>query len=137
MLELLKAFSKYWDVVLGLNHNEATILFEVLGHTASQKVEFNAETIYNALSINTLIIHEATQAIAVDAEGVHKQNSNHIQNPKISTGAGDNFNAGFCIGKLLNLHTLHCLQLAHASSAYYMTTGQSPQPNDIIQAFQN
>jgi sugar/nucleoside kinase (ribokinase family) len=51
----------------------------------------------------------------------------------ISSGSGDNFNAGFCIGKLLNLETGMSLALGHATSSLYMQTANSPTVAKILE----
>jgi sugar/nucleoside kinase (ribokinase family) len=55
-----------------------------------------------------------------------------ISDPKISTGAGDNFNAGFCAAQLLQLDLESSVILANAVSGYYVRTGTSAQLPGII-----
>ncbi|MGA3065818.1 MAG: PfkB family carbohydrate kinase [Tepidisphaeraceae bacterium] len=49
-----------------------------------------------------------------------------VLEPKISTGAGDHFNAGFCLGRTLGLSLEECLCTGVATSGYYVRTAQSP-----------
>jgi sugar/nucleoside kinase (ribokinase family) len=44
----------------------------------------------------------------------------------ITTGAGDHFNSGFCLGKLLGLGNAMSLLTGVTTSGYYVRTGQSP-----------
>nr|WP_243140929.1 MULTISPECIES: PfkB family carbohydrate kinase [Lactonifactor] len=46
--------------------------------------------------------------------------------PKLSTGGGDNFNAGLCFGLLQGLPLAESLRLGNATSGYYVRTGESP-----------
>lgn len=55
-----------------------------------------------------------------------------LHDPKISTGAGDNFNAGFCAAQLLQLNLESSVILANAVSGYYVRTGTSAQLSGII-----
>ena len=48
------------------------------------------------------------------------------QQPKISTGAGDHFNAGFCLGRVLGLGLEESLCAGVATSGYYVRNAQSP-----------
>ena len=50
----------------------------------------------------------------------------------ISTGAGDHFNAGFCLGKLIGADNEIALQLGVATSGYYVRTAKSPAPGDLV-----
>ena len=45
--------------------------------------------------------------------------------PQITTGAGDHFNYGFCLGKLLGLPTEKCLLTGVATSGFYVRSAQS------------
>ena len=47
-------------------------------------------------------------------------------NPLISTGAGDHFNAGFCLGKLLGLPDDQAATAAVGTSGYYVRHAASP-----------
>jgi sugar/nucleoside kinase (ribokinase family) len=49
-----------------------------------------------------------------------------VQQPKISTGAGDHFNAGFCLGRVLGFGLQESLCVGVATSGYYVRTAQSP-----------
>ena len=46
-------------------------------------------------------------------------------NPKLTTGAGDNFNCGFCIGLLAGLEPAELLAAGTASSGFYVRNGRS------------
>ena len=47
-----------------------------------------------------------------------------MQQPKISTGAGDHFNAGFCLGRVLGFWLAESLCAGVATSGYYVRTGE-------------
>jgi hypothetical protein len=53
--------------------------------------------------------------------------------PKITTGAGDHFNSGFCLGKLLGFPTDLCLLTGVATSGFYVRTAQSPAISDLAE----
>ena len=103
-MDLLNAFSEYWDVMLSLNLNEAAIVHSVLTQKKGKEedVEKMCEEIFAKLNIHTVIIHSSKQAVARDSS-FNKRKTVFIKEPMISSGSGDNFNAGFCVGKLLNL----------------------------------
>jgi sugar/nucleoside kinase (ribokinase family) len=51
--------------------------------------------------------------------------------PLISTGAGDHFNAGFCLGLLLGDDLEAALQIGVATSGFYVRTAKSPTVSDL------
>ncbi|MBS1508698.1 MAG: hypothetical protein JSS79_18830 [Bacteroidetes bacterium] len=133
-IALVQQFSTHWNVVLGMNLNEAIHVHRVLsGESLSEKdIEHVGERLYQRLGIHSVVIHYSRQALAWDAHGMHQQNSRFIANPKLSTGAGDNFNAGYCAGLLMELDASASLRLGHAVSGFYMQQGRSPQPDELL-----
>ncbi|MBB5394039.1 PfkB family carbohydrate kinase [Mucilaginibacter sp. AK015] len=126
-IKLIEQFGTYGKATLSLNRNEANILYKTLiTDTPPADLQAIGNKLFTTLAIDTLIIHNAKISIAWDSNGTHVSEPAFIADPKISTGAGDNFNAGYCMGKLLGLATGECLILANATSNIYMNTGDSP-----------
>ena len=134
-MDLLNSFSSYWDVMLSLNLNEAAMVHGVLTQKEEKEehVEKMCDEIFGHLKIHTVIIHSSKQAVARDSSGFHKRKTDFIKDPVISSGSGDNFNAGFCIGKLLNLETGMSLELGHTTSSLYMQSANSPTVAKILE----
>jgi len=91
-LELLEKFKQYTKVVLGLNRNEARLVYEVLykKNTGKDLAQLGKK-IFEKLDIEILLLHAASEAIAFNQDGSYACKSFFIKDPKISTGAGDNF----------------------------------------------
>jgi hypothetical protein len=123
---LIKDFSKYGAVTLSLNRNEAGIVYRTC-FTANMgdNLASAGEGLFEHLNINTLIIHSAKASLAWDRNGVYESEPVFIANPKISTGAGDNFNAGFCIASLMGGSIASCIELANLVASLYMRSGES------------
>jgi sugar/nucleoside kinase (ribokinase family) len=138
-LSLLSDFSHHWDIVLSLNLNEASILTNVFGmeHDSPGDIKRMCEYIFAKLNIHTVIIHTARSSVAMDSSGLYAQNSFYLDKPIISSGAGDNFNAGYAIGRLLDLQTEACLTLGNATSALYMRSTKSPSIDELVDFLSN
>jgi ketohexokinase len=133
VLMLFKEFSRYTKVVLGLNKNEAGLIYRVLYQkNAEENLQHIGEKIFEKLSIETLVLHSSKEAIAFNKENVFARKSFFTSNPVISTGAGDNFNAGFCVAQLLQTNLDSSLIFANAVSGSYVKTGVAPQLKDAI-----
>lgn len=132
---LLNAFSAYWDVVLSLNLNEAIIVHSVLTEKkrGESGIEKMCEEIFEKLNIETVVIHTSKESLARNRDGLHTRKSFYIKAPTISSGAGDNFNAGFCIGELMDLETGTSLLLGHATSSLYMQSTNSPTVAEVLE----
>ena len=134
-LSLLKEFSSKFNVILGLNEKEAYEIGEIFGVTSQEnKIPLKNLIIelYKRLSINTLVIHPVKEACAVCNGKYYYTPGPYEPNPKLTTGAGDNFNAGFCFGQVLGLSTQLSLVLGTATSGYYVRNAKSPTLKDII-----
>ena len=135
-LKLISRFEKYFDTYLGLNEKEAFEIGNVLGYKGARDgeaaVKGVARFIWKALEISGAIVHPRAYAVAACAQGVVKVDGPFTPKPMISTGAGDHFNAGFCLGKLIGADNETALQIGVGTSGYYVRTGKSPTANDLI-----
>jgi sugar/nucleoside kinase (ribokinase family) len=129
-LELIGKFGRYFDVVLGLNEKEAVEIAEVCGikpqSSTPEALSKTAVRIAAQLRVGTLLVHPVAYALAVTDGKVSLAQGPWIAKPKITTGAGDHFNSGFCLGKLLGLDNGLSLLAGVATSGYYVRTAQSP-----------
>jgi sugar/nucleoside kinase (ribokinase family) len=55
-----------------------------------------------------------------------------VKRPKITTGAGDHFNSGFCLGKLLGMDNGQAVLTGVTTSGSYVRTAKSPSVKDLI-----
>jgi hypothetical protein len=135
LLKLVGKFEKYFNVVLGLNLQESRQIGAVLGITLKDEsykhVTLHAAEIREALAIHTVVIHPTSFAAAADATGASHVIGPFTPTPKITTGAGDHFNAGFCIGRLLGAALAPSLQIGVATSGYYVRHAKSPRLDDL------
>ena len=78
-----------------------------------------------------VVIHPRGGASAATADGTASFAGPFVAHPKISTGAGDHFNAGFALGQLLSLSLAECLCAGVATSGYYVRTAHSPTLTEL------
>jgi len=134
-LGLITSFQKYFDVILGLNEKESTEIGDNLGvstknHSPEGLLALCKE-IHQRLKVDSLVVHPTAFAVASGPDGTGMVEGPFTPKPKITTGAGDHFNSGFCMGKLLGLPTEQCLLTGVTTSGYYVRTGQSPSLPDL------
>jgi len=140
-LELIAAFQKHFDVILGLNEKESHEIGRNLGlktddHTPEglQKV---CREIHQRVQVDTIIVHPTAFALASGPDGLSLVQGPFTPKPKITTGAGDHFNSGFCLGKLLGFPTEQCLVTGVATSGFYVRTAKSPSLPDLAGLLRN
>ncbi len=131
---LLGTMQTYADVTLGLNLKESTQVAAALGVAVDGDPEAAIETtaagIREKMGITCVMIHPRKSAAAARLEGDAVVTAHfpgpYVQQPKLSTGAGDNCNAGFCLGCLAGLDLQACLAVGTALSGYYVRNAGSP-----------
>lgn len=135
-LDLILAFEKYFDVILGLNEKESSEIGKTLGLDTSdhtpEGLKRLGERIRERVPVNTVVIHPTAYALAVNAQGAALVEGPFTPKPLITTGAGDHFNAGFCLGKLLGLDSELSLLVGVTTSGFYVRTGRSPELADLV-----
>ncbi|HWQ90330.1 MAG TPA: PfkB family carbohydrate kinase [Clostridia bacterium] len=140
-LELIAEFQKYFDVILGLNEKEAHEISATLGVQLESRSKEGLATlckdIHAKVRVDTIVVHPTAYALASGPDGVTLVDGPFTAKPKITTGAGDHFNSGFCLGKLLGLPTSQCLLTGVATSGFYVRTGQSPSIADLAGMLRN
>jgi len=139
-LDLIVAFQKYFDVILGFNEKETGEIARVLGlkpaHTPEGLRDLSVE-IHKRIPVHTLVVHPVAYALCVSARGVSSVLGPMTAKPLITTGAGDHFNSGFCTGRLLGLDDQFCLLTGVSTSGFYVRTGKSPNLHELAGMLRN
>ncbi len=134
-LKLLTRFQDQVDVILGLNLKESLEIADILGlpgrTNPEEAIEENAVAIRRELNLACVVIHPRRSAAAATESESASFAGPFVQQPKISTGGGDHFNAGFCLGRTLGLSLEESLCSGVATSGYYVRTGQSPTAEQL------
>jgi sugar/nucleoside kinase (ribokinase family) len=133
MIALLQSFSKYAKVILSLNRNESRMIYKVLfNENATDDFKTTCTKLYGKLGIDMLVFHSSATSYVFTKNNCVAGESFFIKDPLFSTGAGDNFNAGFIAAQLLALNAEESLLFANAIAAQYIQTGISPTPENMI-----
>ena len=139
-LELIRRFSARFRVALGLNLKEAAQVADALGlnvlkpDASIEDIDLEEITVKigEAMSIYCLVIHTVKNANAYSDGSFHFSPGYYTPHPKLTTGAGDNFNAGLCLGLLMNLSVSESLLLGAASSGFYVREARSANLLELI-----
>lgn len=134
-LRVIARFEGFGNAVLGLNLAEGQQVSRVLnisehGETVDS-LKSMAAKIRRELDIKMVVIHPKERAACATKDGEWCVEGPYEPNPKITTGAGDHFNAGFMTGQQLGLSPEACLTVGVCFSGFYVRTAQSPSLNDI------
>jgi hypothetical protein len=140
-LELIANFNRYFNVILGLNEKEAYEISRVLSLAPKPRTPEGlaalAVEINRHVPVDTVLVHPTTYALAATAGKVSMVKGPYTEKPFITTGAGDHFNSGFCLGKLLGLDNAASVLCGVATSGYYVRTAKSPKVSDLANLMRN
>lgn len=135
VLDVIGTFGAFGKVTLGLNLKEAQQVYLALGFYPLDESPDNlrkmAADIRERLGLATVVVHPKESAACADVNGTHWVPGPYVTKPKITTGAGDHFNAGFSLGQMLGLTPTACLTTGVTTSGHYVRTAQSPTLADI------
>lgn len=132
VLGLIERLSAGNETVLCLNRNEAQAVALQLGGEAGGRLEEQGAFIYAAIAVDTLVVRDPHNALAWTPAGVVKASTFFMPEPRVSTGGGDNFNAGYCFARLAGLRVEVALEVAAAVAALYVASGESPTRRDVV-----
>ena len=140
-LKLIEKFRTYFDVMLGLNEKEAWEVGAVLGFGSESRTRSAltqlVRDIRQAAGVDTLVVHPVSYALAATGGDCAIVDGPYIAKPLITTGAGDHFNAGFCLGKVLGLDDEMSLLVGVTTSGFYVRNAQSPRLTDLADMLRN
>jgi sugar/nucleoside kinase (ribokinase family) len=134
-LQVLAQFEKYFDVILGLNEKEAYEIGAVLGLTTDNRTRDGLANLTREIQARTpvqsLVVHPVSYALVATQGQVAVVDGPYVDKPLITTGAGDHFNSGFCLGRLLGFDPAACVLTGVAASGFYVRSAQSPRIDDL------
>lgn len=129
MLEVLPGFEKAGRCILGGNLNEANVLSGILGlpevNREGPGLVEQCGALREKLDITEVVIHSLHGAAVAAEDGGVWIKGPYTPKPKKSTGAGDRFNAGYCLGRLLNLPPEERCLLGAAGSGFFVRNARS------------
>lgn len=137
MLQVLPSIEQCGPVTLGLNGNEANILARLLGLEPAEDDESAglrlAGELRSAIGVASVVIHRLRFAASAGPEGRVSASGPYCERPLKSTGAGDRFNAGYCLGLLAGADPQACLDLGSATSGFFVRNARSASRAELAE----
>jgi sugar/nucleoside kinase (ribokinase family) len=119
------------ETVLAMNMSESTTISLALG-IKEDDILVRAEQIRLRLDVDGVVIHPVNGAALSHQHETLWVKGPYTRTPRLSTGAGDNFNAGFCLGWMAGFDPGQCLTMGVCSSGYYVRQGASPTRQQLL-----
>lgn len=140
-LRALGAINGLTPVTLGLNAAESARIADLLGarHHLGRTGEPEAGALREAasnlgvaLELACVVCHSRRAAAGAEALASSSFEGPFVRKPKLSTGAGDHFNAGFALARALGLPLEQCLAAGCACSGWYVREGEPPSLDQLV-----
>ncbi|MEM9327349.1 MAG: carbohydrate kinase family protein [Bacteroidota bacterium] len=136
VVNLMNEYAQTTEVILGLNENETIKLYHAFERVDGKRAGLQdlpeiCQYVFEQMEIKTLVVHPLDRCLVTDIGGTRRLSGKLVDKPKVSTGGGDNFNAGFCYGLLAGLPVEECMALAMATSGAYVQNGNSPGISEL------
>jgi sugar/nucleoside kinase (ribokinase family) len=146
-IRILQRMNNLVPVTLGLNQAEAERIARVVGadEPAGQEMEtlgmamrsFAVE-IQKKTGFAMVVVHPREGAAAADATGSSAWfEGPFTRTPRLSTGAGDHFSAGFALGQAIGMPMEQSLALGCATSGAYVRDAESPTLDRLVEFLSN
>ncbi len=144
-LSILREMDRLVPVTLGLNLAEAEQIAAVVGATGAgastrgTPIESMAREIQSRSGLSCIVIHPREGAAAASRNGSGPEiesawfDGPFVEHPKLSTGAGDHFNAGFSLGQVMGLPIPQALAIGCATSGAYVRDAKSPTRARLVE----
>ena len=129
MLHTIQKYGSHRRVILSVNENEALQIGKKLFDLTD--CEEIMHTLQHIFVIPEIVVHSNTMTRSLVNGSEYRIPTLHIDHPLISTGAGDNFNAGYCYAKLNGGTAEECIHSAHKVSSFYISHGY-PATSDLL-----
>lgn len=133
VIGLLGQLRSYFSVCLSLNQKEADLVATAFGLKNGGDDKAFITRLASYTNTDILIIHRLNDAISFDGAGFSKSDTFLCSEPRILTGGGDNFNAGFCYALLSDLDQAESLLVANAVAGCYVRNGVSPDTENLAE----
>ncbi|MBE3576951.1 MAG: hypothetical protein IMX00_04600 [Limnochordales bacterium] len=135
-LEVIRSFRPYGRVIAGFNRKEADQVAWALGVARRDEPKLPlpelTQRIGEKLDVWATVVHPTEEAAGLFEGTLYHVAGPYTPTPRLTTGAGDNFNAGLCTGVLLGLPPAEALLVGTATSGFYVRQMHSPSLDKLV-----
>ena len=119
--QLMRRCASRSKTVLSLNENEKNAICAALTISGNA----TGQDLLSALDGYAVVYHYLSQTHAFDKNSSYTFQNHVVQKPRISTGGGDNFNAGLCAALLAGYPLSQAAMVGSFCGSYYVEFGRS------------
>ena len=133
VLKLLGRFATRRTVVLSLNENEALDCGRKL-LDGLDNLSALTEALCQRYGIQQVLVHTIHETLLRTPDGLTREKTRFVAQPRISTGAGDHFNGASCFALLAGLSDRDRVHFADVFASTYVSKGSTPTLDEVLHA---
>lgn len=127
----LDALNDTVPVTMSANHREALCLANVLDLNADRPLLDVAAALRDALGVSEVVVHTVSEAVLATADDRCRVVIPREPEPKMTTSAGDHFNAGLSAAKLAGVNSGAQLVAGSAVAGWFVRNGRPPTYDEL------
>lgn len=131
VLSLIGRFTKQRTAILSVNENEAHVISSRVLDGSREPASI-AKLLQERYSIDEVLIHTIRESFLATCRGTTLHPTLFVEQPKLSTGAGDHFNAAFCFGTAMGFSDEDRILFANRYANFYISQGYSPSLQEMV-----
>lgn len=137
-LRCIRVYKEKFHVGMGFNEKESYEIVELHG---KKKEDFGsilevAEFLKEQLDLAYVVVHPVKCACGASDTETALVDGPYCAQPKLTTGAGDNFNAGFILGHMMGFNMEESLTMGTANSGFYVRNARSANYQELCEFVQ-
>jgi len=131
---LMRRFGAHGATVWSANAFEAKLLYDSVCEEKTSSTDERVRAIGLAAGLEWAVVHGDREAVGWDrrSDSISRVPISRIAAPVLTTGGGDNFNAGLLVARLLGFDMEHSLAIGNAAARCYVSDGASPSFERLI-----
>jgi len=113
-------------VVVSANRAETQLLAETYANEQSADLESHAGTVFETLDPSLFVAHGVDRSLVVSGEGSTSVAVPSVDDPELTTSAGDHFNAGLSLALVAGVDPAGAVVVGNAVAGAFVRSGEPP-----------
>jgi hypothetical protein len=118
-------------VTFSANRAESAVITEALDEGDGETIPALAAALRRGLGISRVVTHGVDHSAMATADGVAAAETIRVDEPELTTSAGDHFNVGLCMGLMEEMTDPATTALGNVVAGSFVRSGRSPSHADI------